>query len=233
MSASPRVTRRDLKEDKVYLTLAGVAAFVVRYRLWIAVGALAVLLAFAAGYYRYLHMQRLDAEASWVLYQATTAEQPSEKAAALKEVIADYGGASAARTASFELANTLYDEGRYEEALKEFQGFLKKNPRHLLAPAAMEAVGYCYESLEQWNEAIAAYEKLMKKRPATPAAARANYRLGLCYEKIGEKEKAIAAYEKTVELLPGSLWAEYSSERLASFGVTPSLPAEALPAPVE
>jgi tetratricopeptide (TPR) repeat protein len=73
----------------------------------------------------------------------------------------------------------------------------------------------------------------MKKRPAAPAAARANYRLGLCYENIGEKEKAIGAYEKTVELLPGSLWAEYSSERLASLSPPASAPAEALPAPVE
>ncbi len=233
MPAGPRVTRRDLKEDKVYLTLAGVAAFFVRYRLWIALGALAVLLAFAAGYYRYMRLQRLDAEASWALYLATNQGHSSDKTAALKEVVADYDGASAARTASFELANSLYDDGHYEEALKAFQEFLKKNPGHLLAPAAMEAVGYCYESLGQWKEAIAAYETLMKKRPASPAAARANYRLGLCYENIGEKEKAVEAYKKTMELLPGSFWAEYSSERLASLSPEASAPAEALPPPVE
>ncbi len=227
MPPAPKVTRRDLKEDKVYLSLATVAEFVARNRSWVALAALAVVLAFGLGYYWSIHAKRVAAEASWALSKATDIESPSERAAALRKVASDFGSAPAARIALFEAANTLYENGRYDDALKAFEEFLKKYPNHALSPAAMEAVGYCYESLGKWKEAIGAYQRLIQSRPGSPEAARANYRLAACFEKTGEKDKAVAAYKKVVELLPKTLWAEYSEARLASL----SPPAQEQPVP--
>ncbi len=208
------VKRRDLKEDKVYLTIAGIADFFAKNRLWIALGALAVILAFALGYYRNIHMQSENAEASLALYQA--AKATSDEAAAYKKVLAEYPGTTAAPVATYQLANSLYNEGHYDEALATFQQFLKQYPSHLLAPSAIEATGYCYESLGKWKEAADAYDILLKKDASTPEAKRAYYRLGLCYERLGEKQKAVDAYKKEAELQPDSLWADYANDRLAS-----------------
>lgn len=211
------------------MSLARVAEFCARNRMWIGLGALAVILAFAAGFYVQQRKQRVATEASWDLYQATQLESESEKLEALREVSVEYKGAMAARIASFEIANTLYRRGRYQEALESFQRFLKSNPRHLLAPAAMEAIGYCHESLGQWNEAVETYEALIKKWSVSPQAERAPYRLGICYENLGRKEKAIEAYKRTMELQPGTLWAENAEERLARLSPRETGPSEEPP----
>jgi tetratricopeptide (TPR) repeat protein len=216
MPPAPKVTRRDLKEDKVYLSIASLVNFFARNRMWAALTALAVVLAFGLGYYWTIRSSRLASEASWALYKAGEIESPSEKTAALRKVASDFSGAFSARTALFEAANTLYANGQYDEALKAYEDFLKKYPNHLLSAAAMEAAGYCHESLGKWKEAIGDYQRLIQRRPNSPEAARAHYRLGLCYEKVGEREKAIAVYKKAAELLPKSLWAEYAEARLAS-----------------
>ncbi len=197
------------------MSLAGVVDAAVRYRVWIALAALAVIVAFATGYYLRSRSGRVAVEASWALYQTTFIETSADKTIALEKIVADYGRTQAARFASFELANALYDDGKYEEALKAFRKFHMENSNHLLAPSAIEAVGYCQESLGRWKDAIRTYEDLMRDRPDSPVAARASFRLGHCYEKLEEMGKAIGAYEKVVELAPESLWADYSNQRLA------------------
>jgi tetratricopeptide (TPR) repeat protein len=229
MAAAQKVARKDLKEDKVYMTMAEVVDYVVRYRLWIGLGVLAAVLIFGAGYYLHLRSQGVAEEASWALYQATYQEDYSEKMAALEKVGADYSGTPAGKFASFLLADTLYEDGKYEEAVKAFREFVKKNPNHILAPSAMEAIGFSQESLSQWKDAIDTYSELIRNRTESPAAARVNYRIGLCYERSGQKEDAAEAYETAVELMPNSLWAEYATERLSSLG--PAVPA--IPVPSE
>ena len=231
MTGRPRLRKKDLEEDKVYLTLAGATGFVVRYRLQIALVALAILAAFAGGYYLHAHSGRVAADAAWALYQAAFKEEPAERTAALQKVVAEYPGTHSARFASFDLANALYDEGKYEEALEAFQKFRKENPKHLLALSAAEAVGYCRESLGQWKEAIGAYEDLLRGDPEGPLAARASFRVGHCYEKLENSEKAIEAYEKVLELAPTSLWTDYSSQRLAALSPETHKPAETEPLP--
>ena len=216
MTTGPKVTRKDLKEDKVYVTMAEVVDYVVRYRVVLAFVALGVLSVFAAGYYMMIQSRQAAGDASWAFYQAGFIEDSSEKILALERVVDEYGGAEAGRFAAFELANTLYADGRYEEALGAFQAFLKKNRSHLLAPAAVEAVGYCQESLGQWSEAIQTYEGLLSKDTTGPVVARATYRLGLCHEKSGDEEKATEYYARVAELAPDSLWAEYANRRLES-----------------
>ena len=216
MTKGPRITRKEFKEDKVYLTMAEVVDYAIRYRLQIGLAVLAIIAVAAMFYFMSERSGRISTEASWALYQANDIEDSTEKAAALEKVVEDYRGTQAARFAEFALANSLYGEARYEEALEAFQEFLKRNSNHLLAPSAAEAVGYCRESLGRWNEAIETYEAMIRDNPAGPLAARANYRLGHCHEKLDEREKAIEHYEKAAELAPGSLWATYADQQLKS-----------------
>lgn len=216
MTTGPRVTRKDLKQDKVYVTMAGAVDFLVRNRLAIALAVLVAIAAVGLGYHMVSRAQRAAGEASWALYQAGFIEDSSEKIAALEKVTDEYGGAPAGVFAEFELANALYSDEKYDEALRAFEKFLKENPGHLLAPSAVEAVGYCEESLGRWDDAIRTYEGLIDGAPSGPAAARANFRLGHCREKLDDKEKAIDAYERVIELAPMTLWADYANQRLES-----------------
>lgn len=216
MTTGPRITRKEFKEDKVYLTMAEVVDLVVRYRFVVALAALAVIAAFGLTYYMINRSERIAREASWALYEAGFIEDSSEKIEALKKITEEYDGSQAARFASFELANSLYSSGNYGEALEAFKKFLKKNPKHLLAPSAVEAIGYCQESLGRWDDAIQTYESMITDDSTGPGAAQATYRLGYCHEKKGDKEKAIEFYEKVLELAPEGLWNYYAKQRLES-----------------
>lgn len=230
MAAVQKVARKDLKEDKVYMTMAEVVDYVVRYRLWIGLGILVVLMIFGAGYFLHLHSVSVAEEASWALYQATYLDDFSGKIAALEKVSADYAETPAGEFASFLLADTLYEDAKYEEAVEAFREFVEKNPKHILAPSAMEAIGFSQESQGQWKEAIETYSELIRDRTESPAAARVNYRIGLCYERNGQKEEAAEAYQVAIELMPNSLWAEYATERLSSLG--PAIPPMSVPSEV-
>ncbi|RJP17524.1 MAG: tetratricopeptide repeat protein [Candidatus Abyssobacteria bacterium SURF_5] len=216
--AGPKVTRKDLKEDKIYTTIARVTDFIVRRRLELAIGIFALLALFALGYYRHIRANRLASEASLALYRAEGLKD-NEKEQGLLNVSEDYAGTPAAVLAKYQRANFLYNQRKYEEARREFFNFAKNHPNHPAAPAALEAAGYSLESLGLWAEAINEYERVKKKYPSHPAATRARYRLGLCHERMGNVQDAIEAYESVSELLPDSLWADYAQERLASLGV--------------
>ena len=216
MPTGPKIIRKEFKEDKVYLTMAEVVDFVVRYRSALALAVLALIAAFGLVYYMFDRSERQAGEASWALYEAGYIEDSSEKIDALKKVASEYGGTQAGRFATFELANSLYSSGNYGESLEAFRNFLNKNPKHLLAPSAEEGIGYCQESLGQWNDAIQTYENMIKDNPTGPAATRSNYRLGHCYEKSNDKEKAIEFYEKVTDDAPDGLWNYYAKQRLES-----------------
>ena len=51
MTTGPKITRKEFKDDKVYLTMAEVVDYVIRNRTTVALAALAVIAVFAAGYY--------------------------------------------------------------------------------------------------------------------------------------------------------------------------------------
>jgi tetratricopeptide (TPR) repeat protein len=214
MTTGPKIARKDLKEDKVYLTMAEILDFAVRYRLTIALTALGVIAALAFAYYMSVRSARNSTDASWALYQVDYVEDSSGRVPALEKIMTDYRGTQAARFAEFSRANAFYESGEFEEALAAYEKFLKKNPGHLLAPSAIEAVGFCRESLGLWLEATKTYEGIIQGGPTAPIAARVSYRLGLCSEKLEEKEKAVENYEKVIELSPGSLWADDALQRL-------------------
>jgi tetratricopeptide (TPR) repeat protein len=229
MPPAPKVIRKDLKEDKVYLTMAGVADFFVRHRFHIAIGVLAALVLFALAYYHNLRSHQKVSEAALALYEAEKIRDPAERADALLKVNKGFGGTPSAALAGYQRADLLYEQGKYDDARQAFSDFLKRHPNHASALAAREALGYCYESLGQWKEAATHYENLWRSHSAAPVGKRITYRLGLCYERLGETAKAIEAYRKTLELLPDSLWADYAAERLASLGEKVDVPETAQP----
>ncbi len=220
--AGPKIQRRDLKEDKVYVTLAEVAGFFSRQRLPVALGILAMVVAFAIGYLATIQREHKQSEGSLALYEVNKIEDPAARAEALEKLAKDFSGSATAEKARYQRANLLSDEGKYEEARRAFAEFLKRYPNQAFAPAALEALGYCDESLGQWKEAAEDYTKLKEEFPSSPEAKRIIYRQGVCYEKLGETEKAASAYRKTEETLSDSLWADYAKDRLAAMGLKPT-----------
>ncbi len=112
----------------------------------------------------------------------------------LIEVAEEYSGTNSASVAHIYTGIALYEEGKYEEAIKELKQF--EGEDNYVAPSAQRLIGDCYVQLGKLDEALSAYEKAasMAENPAiTPSCL---IKAARVCEKQGKQDKAIKLYEE-------------------------------------
>jgi tetratricopeptide (TPR) repeat protein len=91
---------------------------------------------------------------------------------------------------ALERGNNLFDEKRYEEAIKVFEGILEKEPEAYIINLN---IGHCYFQMEKYDKAIEYYQKVLDRQPENKYALLG---LGNAYLNMGKKEEALAWYSK-------------------------------------
>jgi len=86
--------------------------------------------------------------------------------------------------------NKLFEEGRYDEAIKKYNEILKKNPE---AYVIYYSIGNCYFQKKEYEKAIEFYKKVLEKNPEYDKAL---IGMGNCYINSGKKEEALTWYNK-------------------------------------
>ncbi|NTU52215.1 MAG: tol-pal system protein YbgF [Chlorobiaceae bacterium] len=92
----------------------------------------------------------------------------------------------------------------YSGARKNFQAFMKQNPK---SPKTADAQFFVAESWygEKWYEkAILEYQVIIEKYTKNEKRPAALYKQGLAFEKIGEMDNAKARYKDVVNLYPAT-----------------------------
>jgi len=92
----------------------------------------------------------------------------------------------------YDLGKKLRDEGKYEEAIKEFKESIKLNPNN---PKAYYRIGQIYLKLEKYDDAIDYFEQSLKIDPSRGDSYK---NLAKAYIAKGEKDKALAACERAL-----------------------------------
>jgi Tfp pilus assembly protein PilF len=92
--------------------------------------------------------------------------------------------------AELEAGNKLFDEKKYEEACKIYEGLIAKNPE---ATIIYKNVGNCRFELQQYDLAEAAYQKVLEKEPGN---ADILLSIGNCYANRDQADKAMEWYNK-------------------------------------
>lgn len=93
----------------------------------------------------------------------------------------------------------LYEQGRLDEALKQFELALQKQPDYLEAYVSIAVI---LMDKGHWEEAIPKLEKALQ---LDPDCWFAHANLGIIREKQGRKEEALMHFRKAVELMPTNL----------------------------
>jgi tetratricopeptide (TPR) repeat protein len=97
---------------------------------------------------------------------------------------------------SYLAGNSYFEDGRYEEALREYNKALTINPQHLHAKRgkarSLMQLGHHYEALMTFNEVIALEPDF--------AASYANR--GILHDRLGIYAAAVEDYEKALQLDP-------------------------------
>lgn len=99
--------------------------------------------------------------------------------------------------------NLLYQEGKYDEALTAFQGFLEKTPEFF---EIYINIGNCLMKQEKYDEAIVQYNKFLvtakEKGEKVELQAQATASIGEIYLKREDMQKAQSYFMKSIELNP-------------------------------
>ena len=100
---------------------------------------------------------------------------------------------------AYGFALRLLEEGRWNQAITEFQRFCYIHPEHPLVPRARLAMGTCYEKLGNVGEAVAVYQTLAWNDPAGPVGRDARFQIGEAFYRAGKYEQARVALERFLE----------------------------------
>ena len=126
-----------------------------------------------------------------------TAANDSLAAIEYKKVADEFGSAVGGNLAALAAGQALYEEGKYEEAIKYLQQF-DGNGDEAIQAGAICMIGDCYVNLKKYDEAISYFDKAIVaangngaliprylEKKATVFAAQKNYAEALkCYETI-------------------------------------------------
>lgn len=103
----------------------------------------------------------------------------------------------------FKKGTTLYTEGRYDEAIAEYQKAIKADSTYLKAYINLGAI---YFKKKMYEEASSQFETVLRYQPYH---MKAHYNLGLIQLELGKKDEAKKHYEylKSVRSnLADNLW---------------------------
>lgn len=104
--------------------------------------------------------------------------------------------------------NEFFKEGKYEQALAQYQDALLDDP---LNEIAIFNKGNAFYKLKKYKEAIDAYQKVVGSEDLD-LSAKAFYNIGNCYFQQNKLKESIEAYKKALELKPDDFQAKYNLE---------------------
>jgi tol-pal system protein YbgF len=114
----------------------------------------------------------------------------------------------------YELNLSLYQGGKYEEAIAGFKNFLSKYPKSNLADNAQFWVGECYMALGKYEQAILAYQDVMKKYSKGNKVPGSMLRQAIAFYEIKDKTSAKLLLKKLIKRYPKSKEAAIAKKKL-------------------
>ncbi|MFC1885183.1 tol-pal system protein YbgF [Thermodesulfobacteriota bacterium] len=109
---------------------------------------------------------------------------------------------------------SLFQEEKYEEAIKGFKNFLQAHSKSELADNAQFWIGECHMALKQYEQAILAYQKVIKDYPNGNKVPNAILRQAAAFTEINDKISAKLLLKKVIKNYPNSPEAKSAESQL-------------------
>jgi len=105
---------------------------------------------------------------------------------------------------AYEKAVSLFRSGKYNQAYRAFNDYIKENPKGRMVPNARFWLGDCYYNQQEYELAILEYQKVLADYARHPKAPVALLKQGLAFEKLRDKATAVIVYKKLMADYPKS-----------------------------
>lgn len=142
-----------------------------------------------------------EAAISLLTAQQLIGRSPEAAEDTLRSLIMRYPRTKPGKKAHYYLGQALFIQGKYEEALTEFEGFEKSYPvkKSFLKGAALYAQGNCLEEVQRFEEAMDRYLKLSERYPESTFVPFAKLGAGRCMVFLRQYDRAEALYKQMLE----------------------------------
>jgi tetratricopeptide (TPR) repeat protein len=204
-----RITKRQMKEDKLVTTTFKVTEFVQTHSRTFIIALVALAAVTAVVVFTISSRSARSREAAGLLgraYLTMTVGNAELSVSDLKTIVEDYGNSSSAPLATYYLADLYFRNGSYEEALEYFQLYVDEyHHNQFLTVASLVGVADSYMELGRPASAGEFYLKAFQADTAGLEATRQLLRSGQAYLLAGEKQKAKEVFQQIIDDYPYSL----------------------------
>jgi len=129
-------------------------------------------------------------------------------------VIKDFPNSKSASKSYYFIANSLYKEKNYIEAIDKYQKGHSLNPKFYISPYCLFGKASSYEQLEEYSKAVEIYKKIINNYKNDFVVPTAMFNLAQIYEKENKYEMSKDEYSKIISSYGWSGWKELSEKRL-------------------
>lgn len=203
-----KLTRKEIKEDKVADFFLAVANYVrqnSRRLTGVAIGVLIIFLVITVA-----RRQRAAAEieAQTLLARTNLDLQQGNYSSALQgyqSILERFRGTWGHSDAVFLSGDANFATGRYDSALVFFESYLDlKKRRETFTVSAKIGLAQCLEQMGKFADAADSYLKVQREHPTDPFAPDALFGAARCYEILKDLPKAEAVYKDLIDRYPKS-----------------------------
>jgi TolA-binding protein len=214
-----RLTKKEMKQDRLVKLTIDLEKFYVDHQKLVLTVAVAVLVVIAGVILvrKSMESSRLEAAYKVTMAKASFGSGQLDNAAAAFQTLATSGSGVVAAESKYFLGRIAYEQGKYSQAVDEFNGYFKDfSGTDELNVGAYAGLGSSYEALEKYADAAQEYQKAADKYPKNPAAVELLMDAARVYQKLNQPEKAIPLLRKIRDSYPESSLAQQARQQLAS-----------------
>jgi tetratricopeptide (TPR) repeat protein len=214
MAAKTRITKKTLRKPDEFITWGSRAmAYALAHITYIVLG---ILLVVASFFWRQHQAAREEMAFTLLGKGIALYEQEGKREQALPvfaELIKDYPRTKPGKVALLYRGRSYMLQQDYDQAIADFDLFLKRSSEPYLRTIALNALGNSYWAKGEYQKAIGHFQQIIASGDEW-LKPYIYLQMGMCWEKLGEKKKAIEAYQESFKLLPASPWGTVAKTRL-------------------
>ncbi len=207
--------KKELDElDKVNAALSSSEQFIQQYQKPILLGLLAIVIIVSAIIgVRHFYVLPRENKAQAEMYKGVFYFEKDSFQLALqgngadfigfKAIADEYSSTKAGNLAAAYSGLSLYNLGKYDEAITYLKNF--DADEEFISPAIIGTIGDCYVNMDKYEEGVGYFERAAKKADNDMLSPIYLKKAATVYEKLGNKKKALEMYQKIKNSYPKSM----------------------------
>jgi len=117
----------------------------------------------------------------------------------------------------YKQAYKQYSKRKFDNAIREFQNFLKVFPEHDLSDNAVYWIGESFVGKGNYALALPEFQRVPLDYPNGNKVPDSLLMIGICFDKLNNKENAKVSWKKLVMLFPKTMAAKKAKKKLETF----------------